>query len=123
MSYVLAVEDVVEWYVLGLQLGLTDSTLASIAQHPDYDGRRWMMLSKWLQTDTEASWEKLAAALDAIKRKVIAVNVRRQFLGIVSPQRIVAPHPIVAPQPIVAQQHVVEQPQQEDECKELRSIF
>ena len=79
---VLAVKDVVEWYDLGLQLGLPDSTLATIAQHPDVDGRRRMMLSNWLQSDLEATWEKLAAALDAIDKRVIAENIRRQLLGI-----------------------------------------
>ena len=77
---VLAVKEVAEWYDLGLQLGLPDATLALIAQHPDYEGRRRMMLSKWLQSDTEASWEKLAAALDAIDKRVIAANIRRQFI-------------------------------------------
>ena len=77
---VLAVKEVAEWYDLGLQLGLPDATLALIAQHPDYEGHRRMMLSKWLQSDTEASWEKLAKALDAIDKRVIAANIRRQFI-------------------------------------------
>ena len=83
---VLAVKEVAEWYDLGLQLGLSDATLALIAQHPNYEGHRRMMLSKWLQSDTEASWEKLAAALDAIDKRVVAANIRRQFLGIVPAQ-------------------------------------
>ena len=78
---VIAVKDVTEWYDLGLQLGLPDSTLALIARDPDVAGRLRMMLSKWLQFDTEASWEKLAAALAVIGKNVLAENVRRQFMG------------------------------------------
>ena len=83
---VIAVKDVVEWYDLGLQLGLPDATLASIATHPDIEGHRRMMLSKWLQYDPKASWEKLAAALSKIGKNVIAANVRRQFVPSVATQ-------------------------------------
>ena len=79
---VLAVKDVVKWHDLGLQLGLPEPTLASIALHPDIEGHLRMMLSKWLQYDPEASWEKLATALSKIEKNVIAANVRREFLGI-----------------------------------------
>ena len=80
---VIAVKDVaVEWYDLGLQLGLPDATLASIATHPDIEARGRMMLSKWLQYDPKASWEKLAAALNKIGKNVIAANVRRQFVSV-----------------------------------------
>ena len=81
---VIAVKDVTEWYDLGLQLGLPDATLASIARHPDVAGHQRMMLSTWLQFDTGASWEKLAAALAVIGKNVIAENVRRQFIGAVT---------------------------------------
>ena len=88
---VLAVKDVTEWYDLGLQLGLEDSLLASIAKHPDYEGHRRMMLGKWLSSDTEASWEKLTAALDKINHRVTAENIRHKYLGIVPPQSTAAP--------------------------------
>ena len=42
-----------------------------------------MMLWKWLQFDPEASWEKLATALDKIGKNAIASNVRREFMRIV----------------------------------------
>ena len=79
---VIAVKDVAEWRDLGLQLGLPDATLASIAMHPDIEGHRRMMLSKWLESDLEASWEKLADALNKIGKNVIADNIRRQFVGV-----------------------------------------
>ena len=73
---VVAVKDVTKWYDLGLQLGLPESTLYLIATHPDIEGRLRTMLSKWLRSDTEASWEKLADALSIIGEKVAAENIR-----------------------------------------------
>ena len=45
-----------------------------------------MMLSKWLESDPSASWEKLAAALFTLGKKASAENVRRQFLGLLPVQ-------------------------------------
>ena len=77
---VLTVKDVTKWHDLGLQLGLSDAILESIAMYPDIEGRLRRMLSKWLRSDTEASWEKLADALTIIGEKVAAENIRRQFM-------------------------------------------
>ena len=77
---VIAVQDVGEWYDLGLQLGLSDSTLASIASHPDVSGHKRRMLSEWLKRDTEASWDKLASALSIIGENVVSANIRSRFM-------------------------------------------
>ena len=77
---VIAVQDVGEWYDLGLQLGLPDSTLAAIASHPDVSGHKRRMLSEWLKRDTEASWDKLASALSVIGENVVSANVRSRFM-------------------------------------------
>ena len=77
---VIAVQDVGEWYDLGLQLGLPDSTLAAIASHPDVSGHKRRMLSEWLKRDTEASWDKLASALSVIRENVVSANVRSRFM-------------------------------------------
>ncbi|MCG8621656.1 MAG: death domain-containing protein, partial [Proteobacteria bacterium] len=69
-----------EWYDLGLQLGLPDSTLASIASHPDVRGHKRCMLSEWLKRDTEASWDKLASALSVIGENVVSANIRSRFM-------------------------------------------
>ena len=84
-NVVLAVNDVDEWFKLGLQLGLREATLKSISADPDIRGiesKRLAMLSKWLIYDTSASWEKLATALATIGENVVAVNVRSQFMKI-----------------------------------------
>ena len=83
---VLAVREVTEWHDLGLQLGLPDYVLKVIASHPNVEEHQRMMLSKWLESDPLASWEKLAAALFTLGKKVSAENVRRQFLGLLPVQ-------------------------------------
>ena len=76
---VIALRDLVECHALGLQLDLPESELD---KHPVEDRLR-MMFWKWLQFDSEASWEKLATALDKIGKNAIASNVRREFMRIV----------------------------------------
>lgn len=77
---VVAVRDVTEWHDLGLQLGLPEHVLKLIEAHPNIEGHRRMMLSKWLESDPQASWEKLIAALMTLRRKDVAENIRRQLL-------------------------------------------
>ena len=84
-NVVLAVSDVADWFNLGLQLRLPSATLRLIAADPnikDIKSQRLAMLSEWLKYDIAASWEKLAAALDAIGENVVAVNVRSQFMKV-----------------------------------------
>ena len=84
---VIALRGVVEYHDLGLQLDLPESELALIDKHPVEDRLR-MMLWKWLQFDPEASWEKLATALDKIGKNAIAANVRREYVNSVqSPEQ------------------------------------
>ena len=78
----LAVRDVVNWHDLGLHLGLPEPILASIATHHDIEGHLRMMLSKWLQFDPEASWEKLTTALGKLGQNAIATSVRTQFMSV-----------------------------------------
>ena len=74
---VIAVKDVAtEWYDIGLQLGLPDSILKLIGSSPDIEGHLRMMLSKWLDYDPEASWDKLANVLNTMGKNAIAANMR-----------------------------------------------
>ena len=83
---VIALRDLVECHALGLQLDLPESTLKLIDKHHDSKDHLRMMLSEWLQFDPEASWEKLATALDKIGKNAIAANVRRrEFVSIAQP--------------------------------------
>ena len=79
---IVALKDVAgtQWYDLGLQLQLSPSTLDTIAaDHQTADDRKRMMLRKWLQSDPEASWEKLVAALTLMGHKTTAAVIRSQF--------------------------------------------
>ena len=84
-NIVLAVSDVVEWFDLGLQLGLPSTPLRLIAADlniKDIKTQKRAMLSEWLKYDTAASWEKLATALVTIGEKVAAANVRSKFMKV-----------------------------------------
>ena len=74
-----------EWYGLGVQLGLPVHMLDAIkALRLSVQNSMLDMVHRWLSYDPEASWEKLAKALDAIAERVVAENIRRQFLGAVA---------------------------------------
>ena len=88
---VVAVRGVSEWYELGLQLRLPVYILDKTEANPDFNSHMRQMLHDWLQRDPEASWEKLAAALDTIGKNVVADNVRRSFLGISARQAVERP--------------------------------
>ena len=78
-----AVKDVTaEWYDLGVHLSLPVYVLDSIKAEclPVQESMR-EMLKKWLDHDPETSWEKLAYALEAMDKRAVAENVRRQFVG------------------------------------------
>ena len=63
-----------------LQLELSPSTLDTIASdHQTADDCKRVMLRKWLQSDPEASWERLAAALALTGHKTTAAVIRSQF--------------------------------------------
>ena len=69
-----------QWYDLGLQLRLSPSILDTIAaDHQTTDDCKRVMLRKWLQSDPEASWERLAAALTLTGHKTAAAVIRSQF--------------------------------------------
>ena len=82
---VIAVRDVAtEWYDLGLQLGLPEHILKLIGSNPDIEGHLRMLLSKWLDYDPEASWDKLANALNTMRKNAIAANIRSKYVRTVS---------------------------------------
>ena len=91
---VIAVKDVItEWHDLGLHLGLPDSTLKLIGSSPDIEGHLRMMLSKWLDYDPEASWDKLANALNTMGKNTIAANIRSKYVKAVNSQTITGDSP------------------------------
>ena len=70
-----------EWYDLGIHLGLPESILKLIGSSPDIEGHLRMVVSKWLDYDPEASWDKLANALNTMGKNTIAANIRSKYVG------------------------------------------
>ena len=88
-NIVISLKDVIaEWHDLGIHLGLPESILKLIGSSPDIEGHLRMMVSKWLDYDPEASWDKLANALNAMGKNTIAANIRSKYVGAVSSQTI-----------------------------------
>ena len=86
---IVALKDVAgtQWYDLGLQLKLSPSALDTIAadNHTSDDCKR-VMLKTWLQSDPEASWERLAAAQTLTGHETAATVIGRQFSLITTPK-------------------------------------
>ena len=74
-------KEVLDWYNLGTKLGLPNYQLGEIWH--DFTGtvrRRKEMISKWLAYDTEASWNKLARALEEMGMRVVAKEVLDKYV-------------------------------------------
>ena len=73
-------EDVVDWFGLGTQLEVKHSRLKKIRREIDTeDGRRCEMINYWLNTDPEASWEKLSEALVRVDHHALADKINKRF--------------------------------------------
>ena len=70
---------VVDWYQLGLNLGLPKHELDKIQQ--DYQGndrQRLEMLDKWLQRTPNAVWGDVVTALEQMGENRVAKNIRQK---------------------------------------------
>ena len=61
--------EVTHWHPLGVQLGLTPGILKCIESNYRHDAQRCTteVIIWWLQNEQDATWEKLAQALEAIR--------------------------------------------------------
>ena len=109
-----AVRKITDWYDLGLQVDLPEEILNGIRSDPDSSHRKTLMLSKWLDYDPAASWQKLADALTTMGQVVAAKEVKTRFIGIGAQQPAKQPQqPAEQPQKSAEQpQKSAEQPQQ-----------
>ena len=88
-NIITALSDVItEWRWLGTQLDLPEHMLKIVGSSQEVEDRLRMMVSKWLDYDPEASWDKLANALNAMGKNTIAANIRSKYVGAVSSQTI-----------------------------------
>ena len=77
-----AVKDVItEWHELGIHLGLPEPNLKLIGSNPDVEGHLRMMVSKWLDYDPQASWNKLANALETMGKNCNCCKYQNRLCG------------------------------------------
>ena len=72
--------QVPQWDVLGTYLGLDESEIEVIeCDHHDTARRRLVMLSKWLEKDVDASWEKLIGSLESMSQIRLANQLKEKY--------------------------------------------
>jgi len=73
----LSLLPVPNWYLLGLQLGVSGHDLEVIERNYPRDNKlcRLKMFGTWLRGDSSATYGKLARALTAVGKRKIAVNL------------------------------------------------
>ena len=73
-------EKVKEWDHLAVHLGLSENTIAEIrGMSGGIDAHRILMISKWLQSGVDVSWNTLANALSAVNHDALAAQIREKF--------------------------------------------
>ena len=75
--------EVLDWHTLGTNLGLPVHSLGAIQL--DYSAygtirQKQEMISKWLSFDTNASWSKLASALEKMGNHSLAKKVQDTYV-------------------------------------------
>ena len=65
---------------LAFQLGVEDHVLDDIAMQYDVTNRKTKFIQAWLDTDTGATWKKLASGLKLIQMNVVAKSVESAFV-------------------------------------------
>ena len=73
--------SVIDWFSLGLNLGLQKHELTKIER--DYQGndrRRVEMLDLWLHRTPNATWEDVVRALQQMGENVVAENIREKYI-------------------------------------------
>ena len=68
-----------KWFELGLSLGLLNPKLEAIREDNPRDSDRCLQncLTLWLREDFEATWSKLAHAIDKTGEKVVAAYISK----------------------------------------------
>ena len=79
-----ALQDVSDWQMLGLELGLRWKKLDSLKRDSylsHEDSRKVAMLQLWLDYDLDVSWEKLSEALDQMDQRNLAAMIRAKCVA------------------------------------------
>ena len=69
------------WFLLGIQLGVTEDDLDAIEQNYPKDAKmcRTKMFSAWLRSDSSATYEKLIKALLEVDKTSLAEKLCRKY--------------------------------------------
>ena len=81
-SVVVALEHLIDWHKLGLLLDIDKSKLDEIRLDFDKYGQSRQkdeMIYFWLQSDRNASWDKLCSALETMNANVLASQIRSKY--------------------------------------------
>ena len=74
---------VINWFFLGINLGLQKHELSKIQQnyaHQGSDQQRLEMLYLWLQRTPNATWEDVVDALQQMGENRVAENIREKYI-------------------------------------------
>ena len=75
-----ALREVDDWEDLGIQLEIKYHELQKfVSEHQKTEERKRAMLQFWLDHDTQASWEKVVAALSEMKLNRVAKEIERKY--------------------------------------------
>ena len=67
---------------IAIQLNVQFPTLQRIAeQHSEINIRVLEAMNCWLETDTTASWKKLASALKSMEKMVLAQKIKEKYIN------------------------------------------
>ena len=76
-----ATKEVTNWYTLGLQLDIPTHKLQSIQHdHRTLENSKHEMLHFWVHSDPEASWAKLATAVEKMEFRCISERIRGDYI-------------------------------------------
>ena len=80
-NIVLALREVTNWHSVGVALEIKPYKLEEIRLNRlnDVQQCKFSLIDHWLRTDLEASWRKLASALDEAGEHTSANRIRAQY--------------------------------------------
>ena len=74
-----ALDSVVNWYSLGVKLGVEDHELSTIEQTYRGDRCKLEMLSRWLRIDKLPTWKAVVDALQQMGENAVASKIRAKY--------------------------------------------
>ena len=73
--------SIVDWYLLGVKLGLEDHELSTIElnYHGDSERCKLEMMSRWLRSAKLPTWKAVADALHLMEEHRVALEIREKY--------------------------------------------